>query len=237
MVLASHVIFGAYGFWLPNDPRGSWSEWVGSWDLFRAGGAATTTDARRSVAAARHNWTARLATKEELKYPAVSFNEPQREAIAAGFGRFANKNGLNIMACAILREHVHLVIERHRYAVEQAVVLLKGAASTELLRSGLHPHAGFASEGERLPKCWARGEWKVFLDSDADIERAIRYVEANPSGKPVKRGTSRARVGVRETRSSFESRLNWRSNRESTCRTDRLGVMRFGRCGRQRADG
>jgi hypothetical protein len=22
-MLASHIIFGAYGFWLPNDPRGS----------------------------------------------------------------------------------------------------------------------------------------------------------------------------------------------------------------------
>lgn len=30
MVLAYHVIFGAYGFWLPNDPRGSWSKFVAS---------------------------------------------------------------------------------------------------------------------------------------------------------------------------------------------------------------
>jgi hypothetical protein len=33
MILGSHVIFGAYGFWLPNDPRGSWSEFVGAWDF------------------------------------------------------------------------------------------------------------------------------------------------------------------------------------------------------------
>jgi len=25
MVIASHDIFTFYGFWLPNDPRGSWS--------------------------------------------------------------------------------------------------------------------------------------------------------------------------------------------------------------------
>jgi hypothetical protein len=30
MILAFHAIFGAYGFWLPNDPRGSWSDFVGS---------------------------------------------------------------------------------------------------------------------------------------------------------------------------------------------------------------
>jgi hypothetical protein len=29
-VLAYHVVLGAYGFWLPNDPRGSWSDFVGS---------------------------------------------------------------------------------------------------------------------------------------------------------------------------------------------------------------
>jgi hypothetical protein len=48
MVLAYHVIFTAYGFWLPNDPRGSWSEWVGSWELLKFG-RATKTDTRRAV--------------------------------------------------------------------------------------------------------------------------------------------------------------------------------------------
>jgi len=30
MVIGFHVILTAYGFWLPNDPRGSWSEFVGA---------------------------------------------------------------------------------------------------------------------------------------------------------------------------------------------------------------
>ena len=38
-VLAAHIIFTCYGFWLPNDPRGSWSEWVASWELLRYGKA------------------------------------------------------------------------------------------------------------------------------------------------------------------------------------------------------
>jgi hypothetical protein len=37
-MLAFHAIFTAYGFWLPNDTRGSWSDWVGAWELFRRGG-------------------------------------------------------------------------------------------------------------------------------------------------------------------------------------------------------
>jgi hypothetical protein len=35
MILAYHSIFGMYGFWLPNDPRGFGSDYVASWDIFR----------------------------------------------------------------------------------------------------------------------------------------------------------------------------------------------------------
>ena len=37
VVLGYHIIFTAYGFWLPNDPRGSWSEFVAAWELFLHG--------------------------------------------------------------------------------------------------------------------------------------------------------------------------------------------------------
>ncbi len=35
MILAARLIFSAYGFWLPNDPRGSWSDFVRPWELLR----------------------------------------------------------------------------------------------------------------------------------------------------------------------------------------------------------
>ena len=47
------------------------------------------------------------------------------------------------------------------------------------MKEGIHPLARFTMEGERFPKCWMRGEWKVFLDPE-DVTRAIRYVENNP---------------------------------------------------------
>jgi hypothetical protein len=51
------------------------------------------------------------------------------------------------------------------------------------------PFEHVAEIHQRPPKCFARGEWKVFLDSDADFRRAIRYVELNPvrEGKAVQR--------------------------------------------------
>ena len=35
MVHGYHLILPMYGFWLPNDPRGSWSDYVRSWELAR----------------------------------------------------------------------------------------------------------------------------------------------------------------------------------------------------------
>ena len=72
-----------------------------------------------------------------------------------------------------------MVIERHSYPVEQIVTLLKGEATRALIQEGMHPFHG-VSPDDRPPTPWARGEWKVFLDSEADVERAIRYVEENP---------------------------------------------------------
>ena len=80
MVLGYHLIITTYGFWLPNDPRGSWSDFVASWELFRFGGATKTT-ARRSVAGAEHDWRSRLAAKSALKYRPVSFDGHQALAV------------------------------------------------------------------------------------------------------------------------------------------------------------
>lgn len=55
MVIGYHVIFGTYGFWLPNDPRGSGSDFVWSEELFRFGGKATKVETRHSVAGVKHD--------------------------------------------------------------------------------------------------------------------------------------------------------------------------------------
>jgi REP element-mobilizing transposase RayT len=190
LIVGYHVIFSAYGFWLPNDPRGSWSDFVGSWELFRYGPATKTTETR-SLARRAHDRDARLAAKRALKYPPVSFDGVQARAVARGFGEYVARGAVPVWACAVLPDHVHLVVGRPGMAVEQLVIQLKGHATRALEREGLHPlarHAAAAAPGCRPPKCWARGEWKVYLEPD-DVPRAIRYVENNPpkEGKPRQR--------------------------------------------------
>ncbi len=176
MVLAYHVIFTAYGFWLPNDPRGSWSTFVRSWELLRFG-AATKIETRRSVAGRAHDRDVRDAAQGALRHPPVTFNGKQAIEIIAAFQEAVQKSGYTCYACSILPDHVHMVIARHQYRVEQIVRQLKQSATCRLLRLNLHP---LASGTSHPPSPWARGCWKVFLNTTEDIHRAIRYVRNNP---------------------------------------------------------
>src|SRR6188474_3471484 len=72
-VLAYHLIITTYGFWLPNDPRGSWSDYVRAWELFLFGGPATRTQERRSLARDPHDVAKRLELKKHLAREPVVF--------------------------------------------------------------------------------------------------------------------------------------------------------------------
>src|SRR5262249_9209563 len=144
----------------------------------------------------------REAARRALKYPPVTLTGRQALAVGEGFRRFARKSGLGVWACSILPEHVHLVLARHRYKIEQAVSLLKGEATRRLRDADMPPRKAFrGGPNKRLPSLWAENQWKVYLDSEEGIDNAIRYVEENPvrEGKPRQSwGFVQPFAGVRE---------------------------------------
>lgn len=187
MVVAYHIIITNYGFWLPNDPRGSWSDFVRSWELFLAGGPATKVTTRQSLAAAPHDAQRRERVKAALVRPPVVFTGVQARAVGHGFADFVERSRVTVLACAIMPKHTHLVIDRPPYPAEQATNLLKGAATAELSRQGLHPFADAAYRNGRLPTPWARKQWICFLNNVDDVWRAIDYVERNPLKEGLRR--------------------------------------------------
>ena len=46
VIYAAHVIITAYGFWLPNDQRGSYSDLIRAFDLLKYGDATTMSNAQ-----------------------------------------------------------------------------------------------------------------------------------------------------------------------------------------------
>ena len=178
-ILAAHVIFSSYGFWLPNDPRGSWSDFVGAWELVRFG-KATKVTTHRSVAKVSHDGNLRQEAKRASKYPPVRLSGIQAREIGRGFGRAVAEGGYSIFACAILHDHVHLIVEPHVRTIEQIVSHLKARASRQLRSEGLHPFASLARDDGSLPSVWSEGLWKVYCRDESHVRSAIRYVERNP---------------------------------------------------------
>jgi REP element-mobilizing transposase RayT len=180
MVLAYHCTFTAYGFWLSNDLRGSWSDFVRSFDLYLTGGA-TKTDETRSLARRPLDKAQRAEARAALSYPVVRFDMQQIRCIARGFARAVEEPGYIILACAILWDHVHMVVKRHQgRTIERIVGHLKTRATQQLTLEALNPMARFAQPDGRYPSVWVQHGWNVFLECDQDIERAIDYDVQNP---------------------------------------------------------
>lgn len=188
MILAHHLIYSAYGFWLPNDPRGSESDFVRN-ELLREFGPATKVHEHEFVARKPHDRAKRLAAKAALEYSPVRFTGVQARAIALGFGNSVQKSSVTIWACAVLPDHVHLVVAAHRLRIETLANLLKGEATKQLLADGTHPFQNVRVYRDRPPPCFARKWWVIYKDDEESVVNAIRYVERNPlkAGLPAQR--------------------------------------------------
>ena len=153
MIHGYHVIWGAYGFWLPNDPAVHGPISSGRGVCAHSAGRparsidATLTRAMGGVAGRRR------------QSPSVSAGPTQRPASkrwAAVSPPVPHKSHLTIWACSILPEHVHLVIARHTYKVEQVCNLLKGEATKQLKAESLHPQQRFRAATANSRRCGPR---------------------------------------------------------------------------------
>lgn len=120
--------------------------------------------------------------KRELVRPPVRFTGVQAKHIAAGFGEL----NCPIHACAIMPDHVHLIVGRHRLTIEKTCDQLKARATKKLAEAGLNPFADQPYADGRIPTPWDRKGWWVFIDGVDHLQNAIRYVEQNPMRSGLK---------------------------------------------------
>jgi REP element-mobilizing transposase RayT len=179
MVRWYHAIFSTYGHWLPNDPRGSWSDFIHAYELYRYGGGATTVSGKRSYAHDAHPVAFRREAKMMLKYPPARFDAPCRNVIGLGFARACATFEFKLHACAIGSDHVHLVASRdQRRTIERMVATLKAYATFAMTEYACHPMARFATRSTPTP--WGKNGWSVFISDEDQLRCAIRYVNNHP---------------------------------------------------------
>jgi hypothetical protein len=169
LVIAHHLMWTLYGWWLPNDPRGSTSRTIRS-DLIAELGALHA--GRKAVQPAGHELRAFYQqAAQTLTHPLLSFAPAEFAIVAEAIGYAISECGYTCYACAIMPDHVHLVVRKHRDLGEAMIERVQSLSRERLIEADLRkmPHP-----------VWTRGGWKVFLDYPDAVRRSVRYVEENP---------------------------------------------------------
>jgi REP element-mobilizing transposase RayT len=175
MVAAYHLIWAAYGCWLPNDPRGSSSQ------NLRVDKFAPLGDVyfgRKEIQPP--NYVLRSFYRQAdgiLEHERLLFTEAESALVGNSFGATIRSHGYTCYACAVMPDHVHILIRRHRDNAEQIVMHLQTESKRAIIEAGRRP--------VNHP-VWAGPGWKVFLNTRKDIENRIIYIQENPvkDGRP-----------------------------------------------------
>ena len=178
-VIGFHIICCTYGFWLPNDERGSGSAYVRSDALIKFG-PANPYSGRRSIAHKPYDFEMRRKAQASLRYPRVVFSVDQIASVSNGVREEVESfSAAPVYAFASLRDHFHMVAGPCRYDIRRFAGRLKGAATRELCRVGLHPMRKYSNIDGTVPSPWSREPWVIYEFSDQDMARAIKYVNDN----------------------------------------------------------
>jgi len=191
MIPAFHAIWTAYGWWLPNDPRGSWSEEVWHPEIRDLGERYLGRRPEQPTPDALRDWLA--SAQGELRHDPTILDGPAALAAARGIRSQREKHGYALLALAVLPDHVHAVFRRHRHRYERVIGGLKAVAGNRVRRHwGTEPDASSRTRLNRRKETrpvWARGYWIRYLNTDTHIASAVRYVQRNPvrMGLPAQR--------------------------------------------------
>jgi REP element-mobilizing transposase RayT len=170
LVIAHHFIWTAYGWWLPNDPRGSGSKSIRNDLLAELGELHFGRKPVQPAGSLIQSFYAKAA--DMLRHPLLTFDECTRSQLAVAFGEVIDCERYTCYACVIMPDHVHILIRKHKHSAEEMMESLKESCRSRLiakeLRAPSHP-------------VWsAGGGWRVFLDHPDEVRRTVRYIEKNP---------------------------------------------------------
>jgi REP element-mobilizing transposase RayT len=176
MIAGYHLIWTAYGWWLPNDPRGSTSHCIRRAAI--AGLGELHYGRKKIQPAGPIVRDFRDAARSILKHPLLTFSEKEIQAIGNSFAGVIRDEKYTCYGCAIMPDHIHLLIRKHR---DQAHTMIEHFQASS--REAVLELAGRA----RDHPVWGGPGWKVYLDRLDDMQRTVAYIRENPrkAGRPA----------------------------------------------------
>jgi hypothetical protein len=170
-VIAHHLIWTLYGHWLPNDLRGSGSEDFYD-DKFEPLGPIHHGRRPEHLQPSRRELREFHRQAEPLlNFPRFWIDDAKRQALSNAFAKVIAGRKYTAWACAILSNHAHMVIRRHRDGARE---IWRQIANGSI--DALHQ---FADVGNDHP-VWSLRPYKVFLRTPGEIRGRIAYVHRNP---------------------------------------------------------
>jgi len=134
MILATHFILIGYGHWLPNDVRGSYSQTVFAPRIAELG---PLHHGRKPVQPSGPELrTFHKHAETALRYPVHWFSPEERTAIRDALAPLHKAQRLVCHACAILLNHVHILIRRNFLHPKTIHDLLKDTAAQAVRQMG-----------------------------------------------------------------------------------------------------
>ncbi len=164
MIIAYHIVFTTYGTWLPNDPRGSFSKEIYNRKL--AITAPIKYGKQNNVPDRGHLTKFWSDASKRLNRQPYFIDEKSQRIIADSFAHTIKGLKLSVPACAIMKDHIHILVLRSEYKISYIVNKLKGTATKNL---------------NLVKSPWTEGYWKVFIDDLETLKSAIDYINSNPA--------------------------------------------------------
>ena len=172
VILAHHLIFTAYGHWLPNDLRGSNSLEVRQPRFADLGEIHPGRRPEHEQPSAEQLRDFYRRAEPRLEHRTVWFDYAKRQAVGQAFAVVIRAERYTAWACAVLADHAHLLVRRHR---DDGCTLWRkfAQAAAQTLRT--------SGEVPSDHPVWGNRPYSVFKDSPDSIRVCVDYINRNPA--------------------------------------------------------
>ncbi len=119
MIAGYHLIWTAYGWWLPNDPRGSTSRDIRCAAI--AGLGDLHYGRKKLQPAGRVLREFYEAARSVLQHALLVLSEEEIVAVGKAFAEVIRRRNYTCYGCAVMPDHVHALIRKHRDRAETMI--------------------------------------------------------------------------------------------------------------------